>query len=93
MFKRDFVPHLGLLLHKTCRVHPGKTATQVAIGKDVETAVEFFSHPLVRDFGKRHTIETLLLSKCLISRLLIRDRKSTRLHSSHIQKSRMPSAA
>ena len=41
--------------------------------------------------GKLKNLETILLQKPVVGK--VGDRKSTRLNSSHIQKSRMPSSA
>ena len=54
-----------------------------------EFGVRFVNHPLTRE-NFRHVLDPLVGRGDFVLNL---DRKSTRLNSSHIQKSRMPSSA
>ena len=58
------------------------------IRKDIDVPTKLFQKLL-----KRHRNELALRSKLQRSYLYRKDRKSTRLNSSHVKRSRMPSSA
>ena len=74
--------------------HLGEVINFLALSKLVEKEFVFKMHQgLSSGNSLSEILDSLSCSKNVVTQLALVDRKSTRLNSSHIQKSRMPSSA
>ena len=81
------------LIHFTPLRYPGGKAKLAAYIKEIIRTNKLYDGEYVEPYAGGAGIALELLFQEYVTKIHIKDRKSTRLNSSHIQKSRMPSSA